>query len=279
MGPAVYAFGFGDSHSPHLLKAISDAGNGMYYYIENKDKIATSFGHCLGGLLNTAAKGIQLEVKIENEAVIKNVHTERPFDISDDRQSIVVDMGDLQSEEDRDLVIELSLSKLSAPYEEEKTLLNARVNYFNVISKQIDSKSACLKVDRPDIVILDRGEDSDVIDRQRNRVRAVAAFRKAVEQANENDFVGAQETLMEEIAYIGKTETANHDFCQALIEDMQTCLSNYDKKSWVSNGQKVHMSMVQMHGMQRTSSISSMAYQSKARREMAMKAKIYSEYC
>ena len=37
---SVYTFGFGDDHDPDMLKAISDAGNGMYYFIENEDKVA-----------------------------------------------------------------------------------------------------------------------------------------------------------------------------------------------------------------------------------------------
>ena len=36
---SVYTFGFGDDHDPLLLKKISDAGNGMYYFIETEDKV------------------------------------------------------------------------------------------------------------------------------------------------------------------------------------------------------------------------------------------------
>jgi len=35
----VYTFGFGNDHDADMLTAISDAGNGMYYYIENEDKV------------------------------------------------------------------------------------------------------------------------------------------------------------------------------------------------------------------------------------------------
>ena len=40
---SVYTFGFGADHDPDMLKAISDAGNGMYYFIENEDKVTTLF--------------------------------------------------------------------------------------------------------------------------------------------------------------------------------------------------------------------------------------------
>ncbi|XP_066930326.1 uncharacterized protein [Clytia hemisphaerica] len=88
----VYTFGFGDDHDPNMLTKISDAGNGMYYYIENEDKIAESFAHCLGGLMSTVGQGIQLHVNLEQGVTIKNVHTVKPFQkISD--QSVKIDIG------------------------------------------------------------------------------------------------------------------------------------------------------------------------------------------
>ena len=36
---SVYTFGFGEDHDAELLKKISDAGNGMYYFIETEDKV------------------------------------------------------------------------------------------------------------------------------------------------------------------------------------------------------------------------------------------------
>jgi hypothetical protein len=35
----VYTFGFGKDHDPDMLKAISDAANGMYYFIENEEQV------------------------------------------------------------------------------------------------------------------------------------------------------------------------------------------------------------------------------------------------
>ena len=35
----VYTFGFGQDHDANMLKEISDAGNGMYYFIETEDKV------------------------------------------------------------------------------------------------------------------------------------------------------------------------------------------------------------------------------------------------
>lgn len=52
----VFTFGYGSEHDADLLHAVADAGNGLFYYIENQDNIPDSFCDCLGGLLSVAAQ-------------------------------------------------------------------------------------------------------------------------------------------------------------------------------------------------------------------------------
>ena len=48
----VYTFGFGKDHDGNMLRAISEEGQGIYYFLEKKDDIPKSFADCLGGLLS-----------------------------------------------------------------------------------------------------------------------------------------------------------------------------------------------------------------------------------
>ena len=52
----VFTMGYGSDHDSEMLHHIADAGNGLYYYIENKDNIPESFCDCLGGLLSVTAQ-------------------------------------------------------------------------------------------------------------------------------------------------------------------------------------------------------------------------------
>merc|ERR1711907_210208 len=45
--PAVFTFGFGSDHDAEMLRGIADEGNGLYYYIENKEAIPGTFADCL----------------------------------------------------------------------------------------------------------------------------------------------------------------------------------------------------------------------------------------
>lgn len=52
----VFTFGYGGEHDADLLRAVSEAGHGLFYYIDNPDSIPESFCDCLGGLLSVAAQ-------------------------------------------------------------------------------------------------------------------------------------------------------------------------------------------------------------------------------
>ena len=57
-------------------------------------------------------------------------------------------MGDLQSEESRDVVVELTIGALPAPREETspQPLFEAEANYFNVINGQLNTANTLLHV-------------------------------------------------------------------------------------------------------------------------------------
>lgn len=69
--------------------------------------------------------------------------------------SVKVNMGDLQSEESRDVVIELTIDAVPMPYNETKQkLFTSRVDYFNVITNLLSNGTADLSVFRPGLSIL-----------------------------------------------------------------------------------------------------------------------------
>ena len=59
-------------------------------------------------------------------------------------------MGDLQSEEKRDVVLELTIDALPMPHNDTKTkLLSARIDYFNVATSSLATGTGELGVFRP----------------------------------------------------------------------------------------------------------------------------------
>ena len=114
-------------------------------------------------------------------------------------------MGDLQSEEERDVVLELKLPAILEP--EQDTVLQTTISYFNVITSKMESSQSKLILSRrgenlsvtyillstacamhkssyfyPLLISLidgDMGDPNRIVDIQRNRIRACAAMKEA----------------------------------------------------------------------------------------------------
>lgn len=66
--------------------------------------------------------------------------------------SCEIQMGDLQSEEERDIVLELRLPALPGPIEGDP-VISAQLSYFNVVTSQMDTVKCQLTVNRTGNII------------------------------------------------------------------------------------------------------------------------------
>jgi len=57
------SFGIGDDFDEKMMKGISDAGHGHYFFIDNSDKIPLILDKAFGGLVRTVAGNVVLKLK------------------------------------------------------------------------------------------------------------------------------------------------------------------------------------------------------------------------
>jgi hypothetical protein len=60
-GVTLHTFGYGSDHDSEILRALSTAGGGSYYFVEGVDTIRCAFGDCLGGILSVVAQNLQTD--------------------------------------------------------------------------------------------------------------------------------------------------------------------------------------------------------------------------
>ena len=89
----VYTFGYGSNHNASMLKEISQAGNGMYFFIDTNEKISKSFTMCTRGLLSTVGQNINLLVELSNGATITEVIAKKTPTYNTNKTSVEVAMG------------------------------------------------------------------------------------------------------------------------------------------------------------------------------------------
>jgi Mg-chelatase subunit ChlD len=249
----VYTFGYGGDHNADFLKQLSEAGNGMYYYIETNDTISTSFADCLGGLLSTCAQNIQLTLKsLADGYAIKKICTSRTSKLEAGGTLATVELGDLQSEEQRDVLFEVTLPVLVNAHDEARSVFEVQVSYVNVITSAFDSALAEASLARPAEVPADLERDASVRDAV-DRHKATAAMEKARVAADAGRLAEARDCLNAELALLRENESAA---ACAIAEDMDEFVANLSSTAqYNAVGSKCMASAVQSHSAQRSNRV------------------------
>jgi hypothetical protein len=213
-------------------------------------------------------QNLSLEIEAVGSTTLSAVHASQPLQWRTHRKSCVIQLGDIQSEEERDIVLELGLPAVEASggQEEEGPVVRASLTYFDIISSTlVDDVKTELLVTRRDG---DQGPPSVAVDQQRNRVTAAAALRDADPLASQGKLEEARKVLQDAVALLEKSHTASSDYCKAVVEDLKRSLASIRSQvEYKSHGRQYIKSKMQTHSVQRSNFVDDHDYyqnQSKA---------------
>eukprot|EP01124_Arcella_intermedia_P016757 TRINITY_DN23366_c0_g1_i1.p1 TRINITY_DN23366_c0_g1~~TRINITY_DN23366_c0_g1_i1.p1 ORF type:complete len:451 (-),score=103.01 TRINITY_DN23366_c0_g1_i1:34-1386(-) len=246
LGCTVHTFGFGPDHALSILKEIAEKGAGSYFFIQNKDTIADAFVNCLGGLLSVVAQNITLSIEGDNGAGLHSVVT--AFKQTSASNGWTVHIGDIQSEEERDILCRLKVPP--HPDGEALEVLKLKLCYFNVISSKQEEieKVVSLRasLDYPN------SSPSVKVSVQKNRIATTEALTRAKAEADKGDYASARKILNETITQLQQSISASDPFTEGLIHDLKDSLSGLiDQTSFASYGGYQMSSYTMSHSRQR----------------------------
>jgi len=261
----IYTFGFGSDHDPALLKAVSDKGNGVYSFITDKDIIATAFADCLGGLLSVVAQNIVVSIQPLNGVIISKLNTSYKYE--EQNGLIILTIGDIQSEEEKDIVFNIKLPAVSETAE--IPILNVSVSYFDVIRSQQVDKAVTFNIHRNDHI---SPTINLSVDRQKNRMIVTESISEAKKLGDAGDITGGRKVVNDAILKLKSSATAQDEYIQSLIKDLEDCLSTLrDTTSYTSRGTYQMSSYYSSHSYQRAN-YSVQSYTNTTRRHMQQQA-------
>jgi hypothetical protein len=251
----VYTFGYGADHNAEMLKQISEYANGMYYFIERNEIIPESFGDCLGGLLSVVGQNIKLTVKSTADGYkIKKLCMIRDHTLAADGASLTMSLGDLQSEEQRDVLLQVTLPTDVAEHADLRTVFTASIDYINLITSAPASATVDIQVSRPAEVPADRSPDAamqDAID----RYKATEELAEARRLAEVGRLADARHVLSRgrmRMAERGHLSAMASNLCADMAEVEGDML---DQARWKSKGTYTAASAVQSHNQQRSNRV------------------------
>jgi len=269
----VFTFGFGDDHDPDMLKGISEAGHGLFYFIKDKDAISGSFGDCLGGLLSVVGQNIRLKCEAINGAVIKSLHS--GFEnkrISP--TSYEISLGDIYSEETRETLFTILL-----PESTETTnapIMKFSVEYFDISKSTFGSCETTCSINRKPNATTETPNLQ--VAEQMQRVVVVSAMKEAKAAAEKKDFVHAQEILASVKQKVQISPFANAEMSKQLMDDITSTENDVSSpQNWQQGGNANLMGQMEMHSKQRSNQSKPSVYQNKKKKAMVSDSNAYTE--
>jgi Ca-activated chloride channel family protein len=94
MGVSITTMGVGDGFDEELMEAISEHGQGNFYYIEKPDQIPQLFAQELEGLLSVVAQNIQLTLKPSEGTQITGIFG---YSATEQADQLSLSLGDMFS--------------------------------------------------------------------------------------------------------------------------------------------------------------------------------------
>lgn len=256
---SIFTFGYGSDHNADMLREISEVGGGVYYFVQNVDSVSLAFADCLGGLLSVVAQNIKLKFLGKNGCIIRSIKTRKTTNAIVPEKHYEIEMGDLYGEEERDVLIEVSMPVLSAENNNFE-VLECWLNYANVLDSSLDKFGERSTVQRLNEVPADQQADS-IISLQRNRIITAEALEKASAEAEEGRLEEGKKLLQDALMQMEartaslKSETAKVATV-ALMDDIRECRGSLkSRQEYKSRGRMRMRAKGQSHWLQRSNDV------------------------
>eukprot|EP01083_Nonionella_stella_P010354 29490_1 len=262
----INTFGFGADHNEDLLTKISEFGNGMYVYIQDTSMIADSFAECLGGLVSVF--GLDLKVKVEAlNGVGINRCLSTGYDIVAEDGIYNIFIKNIQSEEHKDLLFELSLNQYDKMTAQD--IVKVTLEYLNVEKDKKEELVVISSINRVEDGAKEDGANME-LDKQLNRVFMIEAMDKAEVLAHQNQLDEARSVLSVCQKKLEVSESKDDAFTKNLVVDIQRLNENMkDKATFKQKGGKMLKMNKKSHALQRSVQsseyVSQSAYQNQSK--------------
>ena len=231
-GTTINTFGFGSDHNASMLKRISDAGEGMYYFIEDSSSISATIADCLGGIFTVVAQNIELTIEAKEKNSIYDVQVDSTLRKTVEvvpKKKFRISLGDIQEGESRDIPFTCSLTEIDTE-NDCFPLVKLTLSYFNVNRETLEeivdivSIKRVSKLSKEDLVM-----DEDV-STQCNRYLAAEANKRAVSFADNGKLYEAAAEITSTLNAIKNSASSRNEFCVGLIDELNTAYNNLQSK-------------------------------------------------
>jgi len=254
----VFTFGFGEDHNEDMLRAVADATGAQYYFINKEDDIPSAFADCVGGLLSIVAQNASLKLEPANGTSIGKLHvgSYKHSPSTSSPNATTIELGDLYSEDEKDLLFEFCLPTLAAPLGQPQPVIAATLRYFDCAASRFQEVTSHVAIDRPAEAPVNQPVNA-LLDQHRNRIHVADAMERATQMADRGQVNAGRQILSEAFDMLRGTATRELSLTSGLIRELEALQLQYvDVARYHSMGSKMSKMSAQSHYAQRTNHMS-----------------------
>lgn len=226
-------FGFGESFNEELLREMSAAGRGNWWYIETLDRMGPIFEEEIEGLVSLAAQNLTIEIRLlhprtQGVTFLQDYPVQRTA-----AGAFVVSLGDLYATSPRALGLIFHVEDVAdlgqTPVGE------VRLSADVVTPEGIEHRVITM----PAVANLDGAEHAEpTVERTFVRFEAARARREAVERADRGDLTGAAQALShaaERLSLYGDDAVLSEESA-----DLRAEARRLKEEGWAATDRKYH---------------------------------------
>jgi len=232
--------------------------SGVYFFIENKDSIAESFADCFGGLLSVVAQNITITIKAVGNNEIKVMNDLQIVEKVPNKE-YVVNFGDIQSEESKDILCEIEIPMVEQRSDDYQ-LIEWKIEYFNVLNLQQKEESLFATIGREFTPAEDINPE---VDMQVNRILTTKALKEAEIARQEGRNEESKTILLNTVTQLETQNNDNNTYTNQLLTDLKQgidCLNTSEGTYYMQN-------VYDMHNKQRSNKSSNETYITKKKKQ------------
>lgn len=222
----IHTFGFGSDCQVDILQDLASNYGGSYNFVRDVEAIPVAFGNALGSLVSMQAQAATLSLSWGSEVASIKVLGDHTKKVDPDSKTIEVNVGDLYSQLDKNILMQVKLKELPAKQENVEPMLFASVKYYDMTEKMTVTATGNLKIARPD----ETPEQAVnlTIDAQKNRIAVADAIKAAKAAGDRGDVAEGRTILLGAAAAARRTASGNTSMVQALVHDVDALNRNFE---------------------------------------------------
>jgi len=264
----IFTFGFGADHQEDLLRNLAESTNGLYYFLEKSEDIPTAFADCLGGLVSVVAQNATLTLEGVDGTVLAEAHCPYKCEALDGGR-LAISLGDLYSEDEKDIVLSVKLPQLPAPRPEAAVAVRASIRYFSVAASAIEEVGCTLQLSRPATTPVDQPANAR-LDEQRSRIDVAEAMRKASVLADSGQVSEGRDLIRAAVARAKQSPAGASPVVSGIVAEAERIEGKFvDRHVYRMEGQKMSKMSAMANMQQRSTHSSAAVYEKKSK--VAMK--------